>query len=116
MTTSALRADRPAHRLDELVRWLEAEFELVPEPPHGGTWCNMFYKTVNRHPATTTRVLKILTDANGWATTLQLASSSDNNNCVLMDIAEDLSLLVPTIQSEIHSIVDKLALKSDLSR
>lgn len=116
MTTSTLRADRPAHRLDDLMRWLEAEFELVPEPPHGGTWRNMFYKTVNRHPATTTRVLKILTDANGLATKLQLTSSSDNNNCVLMDIAEDLSLLAPFIHDEIHTVVNKVARKPDLSQ
>ena len=109
MRTSTPPEDRPAHRLDDLMRWLEAEFELVPEPPNGGTWRNMFYKAINRHPATSTRVLKIMTDANAMATKLQLIPSSDNNNCVLMDITGDLRLLAPSIQSEIRTLLEHLA-------
>lgn len=99
----------PTLSLDDLIQWLKAEFDLVPEPPHGGTWRNMFYKTVDRHPATTTRVLKILADANGTPQKLQPCSASDNNNSILVDIPMDLNLLRPLVENEIHLLTKRLS-------
>lgn len=105
-------APLPMHDLEHVVQWLSTALGLIAEPPHSGTWRNLFYQRIDRHPATSTRVIKVLADAQGRADRLQLCATSDNNHSVLFGIPEDLRLLTPIIEREIDALRGKRVCQS----
>lgn len=90
--------------MTDLHTFLEQTLALVPEPAHSGTWRTYFHQSVSWHPATSTRVLKVITDALGQPLKIQLCASSDNNHSVLIDLPDDLDQLRPMVQREIELI------------
>jgi hypothetical protein len=93
--------------MQTLDAWLTEHCGLVAEAPHSGTWRTYFHRVVVRDPARSTRVLKVITDAQGQARQVQLCASSDNNNAVLMPIPDDLQALLPLIEAEIQRLLDR---------
>jgi hypothetical protein len=77
-------AHRELRTFEALHAWLTADCGLVAEPAHGGSWRTYFAGRVERHPARSTRVAKVLLDHAGLPFAVQLCVSSDNNNSVML--------------------------------
>ena len=68
----------------ELHALLTGPAGLVPEPADNGIARAYFYQRVDWHPGRSTRVLRVLYDAQGKPARIQRCVSSDNNNAVLL--------------------------------
>ena len=68
----------------ELHALLTGPAGLVPEPADNGIARTYFYQRVDWHPGRSTRVLRVLYDAQGKPARIQRCVSSDNNNAVLL--------------------------------
>lgn len=90
--------------LDELHACLTREFALVAEAPHGGSWRTYFFERIERHPARSTRVVKVLLDVAGAPWKLQLCVSSDNNNSVFLPAPFGHETLKQAIAEELRQL------------
>jgi hypothetical protein len=77
--------------LDDIHHFLTTGFELVRDEVERGNARSYFWKKVDWHPASTTRVLRVHHDQHDTVTRIQLCVSSDNNNSVFLlpPFAED---------------------------
>jgi hypothetical protein len=69
---------------DEIHAVLTAEFGLVPDLLEKGNGCSYFFGTVNRAPATTTRIIQVHHDSQKLVSQIKRSVSSDNNNNVFV--------------------------------
>lgn len=95
--------------IEELHDFLTRECALVAEPRHSGSWRTYFFKEIVRHPATTTRTVKVLLDHAGMPFRLQLCVSSDNNNSVFLAAPFSRDALKRAIDSETAQLMLRLA-------
>ena len=87
---------------DELHDFLTRECELLAESAHGGNWRTYYFKRIDRHPATSTRAIKVLLNRNGIPFKIQLCVSSDSNNSVFLPAPFDTGTLKTAIKGEIE--------------
>lgn len=93
--------------LKELHHVLIHEFQLLQEPPHTGNWRVYYHKRIDRNPATSTRLIKIIFDTDESILAIQLCASSDNNNAVLLQLPTDKNQLNLAIKKEIKILTIK---------
>jgi hypothetical protein len=66
-----------------------------------------FVEEVQRHPAKCTRAVRVLYDAFGEPSRLQLCASSDNNNTVLLQQPFHRGALLAAVQKEIDIVRER---------
>jgi len=94
---------------NELHALLTQECELLSESAHDGNWRIYYFGRIDRHPATSTRTVKVLLAQNGIPFKIQLCVSSDNNNSVFLPEPFDASTLKTAINAEIALLTGKHA-------
>lgn len=68
----------------ELHELLTVTLGLIPEHTSNNISQTYFHKVIEWHPLRSTRVFRVLFESNGEPARIQLCSSSDNNNTVLI--------------------------------
>ncbi|WP_156372022.1 hypothetical protein [Acidovorax sp. Leaf78] len=92
----------------QLHDWLVATAGLVPEPAVNSVSRTYFYKTVEWHPARSSRVLRVLFGADGQPNRIQLCASSDNNNAVLIAGPFTVQGLGARVAQEVERVRERL--------
>jgi hypothetical protein len=92
---------------NELHDILTRECDLLPEPEHGGAWRTYYFKKIDRHPATSTRTVKVFLTQGDTPFKIQLCASSDNNNSVFLNSPFDADTLKTAIKAEIELLPGK---------
>ncbi|MBB3212277.1 hypothetical protein FHW67_001557 [Herbaspirillum sp. Sphag1AN] len=91
---------------------LTEDFGLLPEPPHGGSWRTYFSGAIIWHPASSTRLLKVILGADSVPLRILLCVSSDNNNSVFLSVP----FLFAELQTAIANEQQKLAQRAAIQR
>ena len=87
---------------------LVRRFGLVPDDIRRGNCRTYFLRAVQRHPANSTRIARVLFAPDGEAFGLQLCASSDNNDTVLLRQPFDEAGLAVVIRDEIALVERRL--------
>lgn len=94
--------------LDDLHVFLVKELSLLPEEGAGG-WRNYYIQRIDRHPNSSTRLVKAIFDSNRVVVAIQLCISSDNNNAVMVPMPTDRITLKALISEEIRLLQGRLS-------
>lgn len=93
---------------DELHALLTSEFDLVTDGRYGGAR-TYFLKTVDWHPASTTRIVQVSHDGQGRVAWVKKLHSSDNNHSVFMPTPLTADLVRAQIAEEIRLFMRRAA-------
>lgn len=93
---------------DQLHQFLTVRLGLIPEPVARANSRTYFLHRIEWHPATSTRVARVMFDAAGQPSQLQLCASSDNNNTVLLHRPFGEAILELALQREIALVEQRL--------
>ena len=90
-----------------LHEFLVGSLGLIPELTASTVSRTYFYREIEWHPERSSRVIRVLFDPRGEPARIQLCSSSDNNNSVLIQAPFDQQQLSELISKEVASIEAK---------
>ena len=90
-----------------LHEFLVGSLGLIPELTDNTISRTYFYREIEWHPERSSRVFRVLFDPSGEPARIQLCSSSDNNNSVLIHAPFDQQQLSRLASNEVASIEAK---------
>jgi hypothetical protein len=94
--------------LNDLHTFLVDELHLLSEDMSKGSWRNYYHLRIDRHPSSSTRVIKVIFDEN-LVVAIQLCASSDNNHAVMLQLAVDCEGLSVRLSEEIKIVEQRLS-------
>lgn len=92
---------------DDLHHCLTHDMGLLTETLSNSVSRTYYHARIERHPARSTRVVRVLYGSDGRPAAIQLCASSDTNHAVMMTQPFDMAVVLEQVRREIDRVAHR---------